>query len=68
MLLLHHSIEILHLADRDRGAVLLMVALNRRFIGVTAVNRDRLGEPVTADRFLKDPGILYERRSDVAAL
>ncbi len=31
----------------------LVVALDRGFIGVAAVNGDRLGEPVAADRLLQ---------------
>jgi hypothetical protein len=33
--------------------VFLVIAFDSGFIGVTTVNRDRLGEPVTADRFLE---------------
>jgi hypothetical protein len=33
--------------------VLLVVALDGGFIGVTAVNGDRLWKPITADRFLE---------------
>src|SRR5262249_61354744 len=64
MLLLHHSLEILHLADRDRGAVLLMVALDRGCMGVAAVTGDGLRQPITADGFLQGPG----RRLFVPAL
>src|SRR5262249_5343152 len=64
MLLLHHSLEILHLADRDRGAVLLMVALDRGCMGVAAVTGDGLRQPITADGFLQEP----ERRLFVPVL
>src|SRR5215470_6432662 len=43
MVLFDNVVEILHLADSDRGAVLLVVALDSRFIGVTAVDRNGLG-------------------------
>src|SRR5262245_53292189 len=50
MILLHNIIEILDLADSDRGAVLLVVALDGRFIGRAAVNGDLLRHAVAADR------------------
>jgi hypothetical protein len=34
----HHIVEIFHLPDADGGTVLLVVALDGRCIGVTAVN------------------------------
>ena len=46
-------VEILDLADGDRGAVLLVVALDGRFIGRTPVDGDFLRHAVTADRFLE---------------
>jgi hypothetical protein len=52
MILFHHIIQILHLADGDGRAVLLVIAFDRGFIGVTAVNGDHFGEPVAADRLL----------------
>src|SRR5262245_32154112 len=55
VILFHHIIQILHLADGDSRAVLLVIAFDGGFIGVTAVNRDRLGEPVAADRLLQKP-------------
>jgi hypothetical protein len=55
MVLLHDIIEIFHLPDADGGAVCLVVAFDGGFIGVTAVNRDRFGEPVAADRLLQKP-------------
>ena len=36
-------------------AVLLVIAFDRGFIGVTAVNRDRFGEPIAADRLFQKP-------------
>jgi hypothetical protein len=41
-----HIIQILHLADNDVGAILLIVVLDRRGIGPAAVNGDRLGNTV----------------------
>jgi hypothetical protein len=35
--------------------MLLVVALNGGFIGVAAVNRDRLGDAIPADRLLEKP-------------
>jgi hypothetical protein len=55
MVLLHHIIEIFHLADRDRGAVLLIGSLDSGFIGVAAVNRDRLGDTMPADGLREKP-------------
>src|SRR5215813_15050966 len=50
MVLFHHVVKILGLADFDRGAVLFIVALDGRFIGRTSVDGDRLGHPMAADR------------------
>ena len=50
MVLFHDIIEILDLADGDRGAVLLVVALDGRFIGRTPVDGDLLRHAVAADR------------------
>ena len=55
MILLHDVIEILHLADGDCGAVFLVVALDRGFVGVTAIDRDLLGDPVTTDGLRQKP-------------
>src|SRR5215510_11954713 len=64
MILFHHIIQILHLADGDGRAVLLVITFDRGCIGVTAVNGDHFGEPVAADRLLQKP----ERRLCVAVL
>ena len=55
MVLFHDIVEIFHLADGDGGAVLLVVALDGRFIGRTPVNGDLLGHPMAADRLLQKP-------------
>src|SRR5215831_10436987 len=55
MILLHNVVEIFHLTDDDVCAVCLVVALDGGFIGVTAVDGDRLGETVTADGFFQKP-------------
>jgi hypothetical protein len=55
MVLFHDVIEIFDLADGDGRAVLLVVALDGRFIGVTAVNRNRLGDAMPADGLLEKP-------------
>jgi site-specific DNA recombinase len=51
----HDIIQIFHLMDGDVRAVLCVIALDGGFIGLTAVNGDRLREPVPADRFLEKP-------------
>ena len=48
MVLFHDVVEVFDLADRNRGPMLLVVALNGGFIGVTAVNRDRCGDAMAA--------------------
>jgi len=53
MILLHNVVEILDLADGDRGAVLGIVALDGSFIGRTPVDGDLLRHAVAADRFLE---------------
>src|SRR5215510_12187218 len=50
MILLDNVVEILHLADFDRGAVRLIVAFDRCFIGLASVDGDLLGDPVAANR------------------
>jgi len=55
MILLHDVVEVFHLPDDDVGAVCLVVALDGGFIGVTAVDGDRLGETVAADGFFQKP-------------
>ena len=51
MILLHNIVEILNLADGDRGAVLLVIALDGRFIRRTPIDGDFLRHAMTADRF-----------------
>jgi hypothetical protein len=53
MVLLDHVIQIFHLADDDVRAVFFVRALDRGFIGLTAVNRDLFGDPMAVDRFLQ---------------
>src|SRR5262249_43897658 len=55
MILLHDIVEVFHLTDDDVGALCLIVALDGGFIGVTAVDGDRLGETVAADGFFQKP-------------
>ena len=55
MILFHNIVEILDLADGDRGAVLLVVALDGRFIGRTPVDGDLLRHAVAADRLGQEP-------------
>ena len=71
MVLLHYIIKVFDLPDDDGGAVFLVVALDGGFIGVTAVNGDLLGNPMTADGFLQKPecglfiAVLLSRKSMV---
>ena len=53
--LFHDVVEVCDLADRDRGPMRLVVALDGGFIGVTAVNRDRLGDAMAADGLREPP-------------
>src|SRR5215813_6117804 len=55
MVLFHNIIQIFHLPDGDGRAVLFVIAFDGGFIGVTAVNGDRLRDPVPADRLLQKP-------------
>jgi hypothetical protein len=55
MLLRHDVVEVLHLQEAEGGAVCLVRAFERRFLGVTAGNRARCGEPGTAERILPQP-------------
>jgi hypothetical protein len=55
MVLLHQIIEILHLADDERGAMLFVIALDGDCIGLTAVNGDLLRPARTADRLPQKP-------------
>src|SRR5215510_3661535 len=49
MILLHNVVEILDLADFDRGAMFFIVALDSRFIGGTPIDGDLLWHAVTTD-------------------
>jgi site-specific DNA recombinase len=51
----HDIIEILGLADDDRGAVGFIIALDRRFVGRAPINGDFLRHAVAADRLLQKP-------------
>jgi hypothetical protein len=53
VVLFHHVIEILDLADADRGAVLLVIAFDSGFIGLAAIDGDLFGHAVVMDRFLE---------------
>jgi hypothetical protein len=53
MVLFHKVIEIRDLANLNRGAVCLVIALDGRLIGVTAVNGNLLRHTVAANRFLQ---------------
>src|SRR5215510_12501376 len=49
MILLHNVVEILDLADFDRGAMFFIVALDSRFIRGTPIDGDLLWHAVTTD-------------------
>jgi hypothetical protein len=53
VVLSHHILEILHLADHDGGAVLCVVAFDGGFSGVTAVNGKRRRDAMPADGLLQ---------------
>src|SRR5215510_1075989 len=53
MVLLHDVDKIFDFTDGDGGAVLGIVALDRRFVGRTAINRDLLGDTVTPNRLFQ---------------
>ena len=55
VVLCHHGVEVFDLADRDRGPIRLVGALERRCIGVTAIHRDRLGDAMPADGLREKP-------------
>ena len=55
MVLFDNIIQILHLPDGDGRAMLCVIAFDGGFLGVTAVNSDRLRDPVPADRLLQKP-------------
>jgi hypothetical protein len=55
VVLFHDVVEVFDLADRDRGPMRLVVAFDGGFIGVTAVNRDRLGDAIATDGLLEKP-------------
>src|SRR5262245_4960332 len=55
MVLLYDIIKVFDLTDSDSGAMLLVVALDGGFIGVTAVNGNDLRETIAADRLFQKP-------------
>ena len=55
MVLFHHMIEIFHLTDDDRGAVLGMKAPNGGSIRLTAVDGDRLRHAMAANGLREKP-------------
>ena len=50
MILRHNNVEILHLADGDRGAVLRVVALDGRCLGRAAITGELFWHAVAAAR------------------
>ena len=55
MILLHDIVEVFDLPDRDRSPVRMIVALDGRFIGVTAVDGNDFRETMAAARLLQKP-------------
>jgi hypothetical protein len=55
MVLFHDIIQIFHLPDGDVRAMLFVIAFDGSFIGVTAINGDRLRDSVPADRLFQKP-------------
>ena len=55
MVLFHDIRQIFHLPNGAVRAVLFVRALVGSCIGVTAVNRDRLGDPIPVNRLLQKP-------------
>src|SRR5262249_10263970 len=53
MILFDSIIEVFHLADDDRRAVLSVVTANRRGIGLTAIDRDLLRHTVPPNHLLQ---------------
>jgi len=53
MVLFDDVVEILGLADVDSCLLLSVVALARRSVDTTLINRDLLGEAVTTDRLVQ---------------
>src|SRR5947208_11278692 len=66
MILFDNVVEILDLADFDRGALLGIVALDGGFIGRTPVDGDLLRHAVAADRFREkaERGLLVPLRGE----
>jgi hypothetical protein len=55
MILFDDGVEVFDLAEFYRRTMFLVVTLDSGFIGVTPVNRDRLGDPIPAARLLEKP-------------
>jgi hypothetical protein len=72
MILFDHITQVFDLMDDDVGTVGLVVAGDGGFIGLTAVNGDDFGHPVTADRLRQKPqrrlGILVLCQQNVTGL
>jgi hypothetical protein len=66
MVLFDDIVKVFDLADDDGRAVLLVVALDGRFIGVTAVNRDRLGSPLRRMAFFRNRNAASVSRCSVS--
>src|SRR5262245_35900205 len=55
MIWLDDVVEVLYLSDDEIGPMLLMIAFDRGFSGVTPINGDRLRDPVPADGLREQP-------------
>jgi hypothetical protein len=66
MILFHDVIEIFNLTDFNQRAMLLVVALDRRFVGRATVNLDLLGyATVAANRLIRNCLATFSSRCSV---
>ena len=55
MVVLHAIVQVLHLPDRDGGAVRCVVAFDSGLMGRAALKGERVGEPMAADGLFEKP-------------
>jgi hypothetical protein len=66
MILLHHIIQILHLADGDGRAVLRIIAFDGGFMSVTAVDGNVSGSPLRRIAFFRNRSAASVSRCSVS--
>jgi hypothetical protein len=54
MILLHNVVEICNLADFNRGAVIVIIALDGGGIGVATIDGDLFGDAVATNRLVQE--------------